>query len=113
MLGKSFLFSFIFNKITLFMLFVVALQIVNVDFAFASGNLSSGAFTPLQQVVEMIVDFITGPFGRLIAIISVIGLGFMTFAGRLSWFTAGAVILGIGLVFGARTIVEQIITNVK
>ena len=56
--------------------------------------------------------FITGPFGRLMAIIAVIGLGFLAFAGRLSWFTAGAVVIGIGLVFGAPAIVDQMISSV-
>lgn len=73
---------------------------------------SSGAFAPLETAVQMIVDFITGPFGRLLAIIAVIGLGFLAFAGRLSWFTAGAVVLGIGLVFGAPAIVDQMIAAV-
>lgn len=78
--------------------------------AFAQG--SSGPFAPLETAVQMIVDFITGPFGRLLAIIAVIGLGFLAFAGRLSWFTAGAVVLGIGLVFGAPAIVDQMIAAV-
>lgn len=73
---------------------------------------SSGPFAPLETAVQMIVDFITGPFGRLLAIIAVIGLGFLAFAGRLSWFTAGAVVLGIGLVFGAPAIVDQMIAAV-
>jgi type IV secretion system protein VirB2 len=73
---------------------------------------SSGAFAPLETAVQMIVDFITGPFGRLLAIIAVIALGFLAFAGRLSWFTAGAVVLGIGLVFGAPAIVDEMIAAV-
>lgn len=80
-----------------------------VDPAFAQ---SSGAFAPLETAVQMIVDFITGPFGRLLAIIAVIALGFLAFAGRLSWFTAGAVVLGIGLVFGAPAIVDEMIAAV-
>ena len=47
-----------------------------------------------------------------IAIIAVIALGFLAFAGRLSWFTAGAVVLGIGLVFGAPAIVDEMIAAV-
>ena len=39
-------------------------------------------------------------------------LGFMAFAGRLSWVFAGGVALGIGLVFGAPTIVDQLISSV-
>ena len=87
----------------------LALSIVAVSPALAQ---TSGAFAPLETAVQMIVDFITGPFGRLLAIIAVIGLGFLAFAGRLSWFTAGAVVIGIGLVFGAPAIVDQMISAV-
>ena len=85
------------------------LSILAASPAFAA---TSGAFAPLETAVQMIVDFITGPFGRLLAIIAVIGRGFLAFAGRLSWFTAGAVVIGIGLVFGAPAIVDQMISAV-
>ena len=88
---------------------IMLVCLVLADPAFAQ---SSGPFAPLETAVQMIVDFITGPFGRLLAIIAVIGLGFLAFAGRLSWFTAGAVVLGIGLVFGAPAIVDQMIAAV-
>jgi len=91
------------------LLVVAALAIMACEPAFAQ---TSGAFAPLETAVQMIVDFITGPFGRLLAIIAVIGLGFLAFAGRLSWFTAGAVVIGIGLVFGAPAIVDQMISAV-
>ena len=87
----------------------LALQASGAGPAFAQ---TSGPFAPLETAVQMIVDFITGPFGRLLAIIAVISLGFLAFAGRLSWFTAGAVVLGIGLVFGAPAIVDQMISAV-
>nr|WP_226951475.1 TrbC/VirB2 family protein [Rhizobium terrae] len=89
---------------------IAASQLVIADTALAQAT--NQAFAPLQTVVQAVVDFITGPFGRLIAIIAVIGLGFLAFAGRLSWFTAGAVVLGIGLVFGAPAIVDQLISTV-
>ncbi|WEZ85965.1 TrbC/VirB2 family protein (plasmid) [Rhizobium sp. 32-5/1] len=78
----------------------------------AMAQATNQAFAPLQTVVQAVVDFITGPFGRLVAIIAVISLGFLAFAGRLSWFTAGAVVLGIGLVFGAPAIVDQLMSTV-
>jgi len=87
---------------------IVAAQLVGAEAAFAQS-----AFTPLQSALQMIVDFINGSFGRLAAIIAVMALGLMAFAGRLSWITAGAVILGMGLVFGAPTIVDQLISSVK
>ncbi|MGV1760532.1 TrbC/VirB2 family protein [Rhizobium sp. A22-96] len=97
-------------QITAFLCTITVCQLAGAEFAIAQGT--SQAFAPLQTVVQSVVDFITGPFGRLIAIIAVIGLGFLAFAGRLSWFTAGAVVLGIGLVFGAPTIVDQLISTV-
>lgn len=87
---------------------IVAAQLVGAEAAFAQS-----AFTPLQSALQMIVDFINGSFGRLAAIIAVMALGLAAFAGRLSWMTAGAVILGMGLVFGAPTIVDQLISSVK
>jgi type IV secretion system protein VirB2 len=97
------------RKILLIAGLCASIHLSAVDLALAQ---SSGAFAPLETAVQMIVDFITGPFGRLLAIIAVIGLGFLAFAGRLSWFTAGAVVLGIGLVFGAPAIVDQMISAV-
>ena len=89
---------------------ILASQLITADLAMAQAT--NQAFAPLQTVVQAVVDFITGPFGRLVAIIAVIGLGFLAFAGRLSWFTAGAVVLGIGLVFGAPAIVDQLMSTV-
>lgn len=71
---------------------------------------SSGAFAPLETAVQMIVDFITSR--------SVAGdhRGDRTWLpclrGAPSWFTAGAVVLGIGLVFGAPAIVDEMIAAV-
>jgi len=92
--------------------FLALATFVGLVFAEPASAQTSGAFAPLETAVQMIVDFITGPFGRLLAIIAVIGLGFLAFAGRLSWFTAGAVVLGIGLVFGAPAIVDEMIAAV-
>lgn len=89
---------------------VFAVTVGSSELAFAQAG--GGAFAPLSAAFQMIVDFITGPFGRLVAIIAVITLGFLAFQGRLSWFFAGSVILGIGFVFGAPNIVDQMISVV-
>jgi type IV secretion system protein VirB2 len=98
------------RQITVILLMLAVSQLLASDIAVAQAT--NQAFAPLQTVVQAVVDFITGPFGRLVAIIAVIGLGFLAFAGRLSWFTAGAVVLGIGLVFGAPAIVDQLMSTV-
>ncbi len=97
-------------QITVTLLTLAVSQLLASDIAMAQAT--NQAFAPLQTVVQAVVDFITGPFGRLVAIIAVIGLGFLAFAGRLSWFTAGAVVLGIGLVFGAPAIVDELMSTV-
>ena len=60
---------------------LAALQLAGAHLALAATGDASGAFAPLQTAVQMIVDFITGPFGRLLAIIAVISLGFLAFGG--------------------------------
>lgn len=91
---------------------LAAAQIVGADLAMAQSSGVGGAFAPVLTVFQAIVDFISGPIGRLFAIIAVMALGFLAFAGRLSWFFAGGVILGIGLVFGAPSIVDELISTV-
>ena len=98
------------RQITVILLMLAVSQLLASNIAVAQAT--NQAFAPLQTVVQAVVDFITGPFGRLVAIIAVIGLGFLAFAGRLSWFTAGAVVLGIGLVFGAPAIVDELMSTV-
>lgn len=89
----------------------LALCVLSPDFAQAQETTGS-AFAPIQTAIQMIIDFVTGPFGRALAILAVISLGLLAFAGRLSWFTVGYVVIGIGLVFGAPTIVDQLIDSV-
>lgn len=63
---------------------------------------------PLENVVDFLVNFLTGAFARSIAIIAVAVLGYLGLTGRLRWGIAGSVILGIALIFGAATIVDAI-----
>ncbi|WOC15630.1 TrbC/VirB2 family protein [Pseudochrobactrum sp. MP213Fo] len=101
-----------FVHIILLIISIAIIHFMSVGIAHAETINEQGAFGPLTSVLSLIVDFITGPFGRMVAIIAVVGLGFMTFAGRLSWMTAGSVIMGIGLVFGATMMVDQIVAHI-
>lgn len=88
---------------------LAAMQIAGADLAMAqSAGGATNAFGPVEKALQAIVDFIDGEFGRLLAVVAVTGLGFLAFAGRLSWFFAGSVILGIGLVFGAGSMVDAL-----
>ncbi len=63
---------------------------------------------PAEDVAEMVVNFMTGPFATSIAVIGMAACGFMAMMGRLPWGAALAVIGGIILIFGAANIVEEI-----
>ncbi|HWT62827.1 MAG TPA: TrbC/VirB2 family protein [Ochrobactrum sp.] len=100
-------------KLAICLSLLAAMQIAGADLAMAAGdNAMDPAFAPVKNVLEAIVNFINGDFGRLLAVLAVTGLGFLAFAGRLSWFFAGSVILGIGLMFGAKTMVDALKTTV-
>ncbi|MEE9926365.1 MAG: TrbC/VirB2 family protein [Brucella anthropi] len=99
------------SKMAICLGLLAAAQLAGADLAMAQSGVG-GAFAPVQTVFQAIVDFISGPIGRLFAIIAVMALGFLAFAGRLSWFLTGGVILGIGLVFGAPSIVDELISTV-
>ena len=75
---------------------------------FFTQSASAQELAPLENVVDFLVNFLTGAFARSIAIIAVAVLGYLGLTGRLRWGIAGSVILGIALIFGAATIVDAI-----
>ncbi len=61
---------------------------------------------PLQNMLQIVVDALTGPIGRLIAILAVVAAGYMMFTGRLNWPLFLAIFFGVVLVFSAATIID-------
>ena len=70
--------------------------------AYAAGG---GTLAPVQSTLQTLVQTLTGPIATSLAILAVIGSGFMAWAGRLTWGIAGSIIFGIVLVFGSAQIV--------
>ena len=64
------------------------------------------SFGKINTALQTLVDFMTGTTGRLLAILGVAGLGIAAWFGRLSYFRAGEIVLGIAIVFGAAEIVD-------
>ena len=64
------------------------------------------AFGKIDSALQTLVNFMTGNTGRLLGILGVAGLGVAAWFGRLSYWRAGEVILGIAIVFGAAEIVD-------
>lgn len=61
---------------------------------------------PLQNMFQVVVTALTGPIGRLIAILAVVAAGYAMFTGRMNWPWFLAIFLGVVLVFSAATIID-------
>jgi type IV secretion system protein VirB2 len=64
----------------------------------------------ISKVLCSIVDALTGTLGQAIATIGIVVLGIGLFTGKLSWTTAVATAIGIGIIFGASQLVTWIAT---
>lgn len=86
---------------------IAALSIIGImaaEPAFAQ----SAALAPLEKAMDFVVTFLTGAFGKAVAIVAVISLGFLALFGRLTFMQAGFATLGIGLIFGSTQIVTSL-----
>ncbi len=66
---------------------------------------------PLQNIINEIVTFITGPGGIAIGTIVIAGAGLGAAMGRFEWRTFFMAFVGLVMVFGAGTIVSGIVTT--
>lgn len=78
---------------------VFSLTLVEPSFAQSGG---------IENVLQNIVDMLTGNVARLLAIIAVIIVGIAWMFGYLDLRKAAFVVLGIGIIFGATEIVNTI-----
>ena len=82
----------------------IAALIASPAFAQAGG----GNFQPVDNALSFLVQAMQGTIARSAGILSVVVLGYLALSGRLSWFFAMSVILGIALIFGAASIVDAV-----
>lgn len=73
--------------------------------AFAAGD-------PISDGLQWLIDLLTSGIARSAAILAIVALGYMCWAGRLQFKHAGWAIGGIVLVFGGSTIADLIISSV-
>ena len=67
----------------------------------------SAGFTTLQTVLTNITSTIAGPIGRSLAVIGVMLVGLAWVFGQMDFRRAGAVIVGIAVIFGATEMVNS------
>lgn len=92
--------------VALLMSFIVVLTLLpDVSYAALGGGFGAA---PWERALQTLVDLLTGSTARLVAIIAVASIGYMTFAkGMIPWGWGISVIIAIAIIFGAATIVDM------
>ncbi len=68
---------------------------------------------PIEEGVDWLLALLTSGIARSVAIIAIAILGYMAWAGKLTWEKAGSFMAGLVLVFGGAAIVDTLISAVS
>ena len=68
---------------------------------------------PIEEGVDWLLDLLTNGIARSLAIIGIVALGYMAWAGKLTWGRAGQWIGGLELVSGGASIADIVIAAVS
>lgn len=79
--------------------------------AIAATPAYAATLDPLQNIIDEIVAFITGPGGIALGTIVIAATGLGAAMGRFEWRTFFMAFIGLVMVFGASTIVGGIVTT--
>lgn len=67
------------------------------------------ASTDVTQTLSNFLDYLTGAWGKIIAALAIVGIGYACFfLGKVHKGYVVAVVVGIGLVFGAQEVLTHI-----
>lgn len=66
--------------------------------------------SPVSDMIDNIIEAVTGPIGRGLAVLALVGSGVMMFFGRLNWPIFVAVFVGVVMIFSAETIIDGFAT---
>ena len=72
---------------------------------------AAATLDPLQNIIDEIVTFITGPGGIALGTIVIAAAGLGAAMGRLEWRSFFMSFVGLVMVFGAATIVDGIVAT--
>ncbi|MES2984450.1 MAG: TrbC/VirB2 family protein [Pseudomonadota bacterium] len=81
---------------------------VPMDALAATGTTTDGSGTALSAVLCAVVSWFQGPIGAGIATLAIIVIGVGALMGKVSWGMAIIVGLGVGVIFGAPSIVKSL-----
>lgn len=92
------------NAVTVGVYALLCIALCEPAFAQSGG----GGVTDFTSFLQNVVNLLTGAAGKLIAVIIVSILGLMTATGRMAMHTFFLVLFGIGVLFSATWIVNQV-----
>jgi len=65
--------------------------------------------TKIDTVLQALLDYLTSTPARLLAVLSIVGVGYATlYLGRMPKQRAVAVVVGIGIIFGAAALSQML-----
>ena len=62
--------------------------------------------SPVSDMIDNIITALTGPIGRGLAVLALVGAGVMMFFGRPNWPVFVAIFVGVVMIFSAEAIVD-------
>lgn len=72
------------------------------------GPASAQDLSPVTNMFNTVLGFLTGPIGLAIGTIAVIGCGYLLMMGRLHWAWFASILVGLVLIFFADDIVSAL-----
>lgn len=90
-------------QLPIFMVLVAGVFVVSTSPAFAAGTIN---LSPITSILTGIATTLTGPLGKAMATLAVIGIGVAWLMGYVDFRTVVYVVAGIAIVAGAATIVN-------
>ena len=82
----------------LLFLLIIVLLLPNISYA-----------GPIEDGIDWLLELLTDGIARSVAIVALAVLGYMAFAGKLTWESAIKFMLGIVLIFGSATLVDTFV----
>lgn len=78
-------------------------------FSILTPNALFAVDTDVQQTLQNLLTYLTGPIAVVIATLAIVGLGFGCFvSGRISKTTFFSTFMGIALIFGASSVISML-----
>ncbi len=85
---------------------IITLMIFSMNFLFSTDSRADDAGDGIAQVLCNVIAVAQGATGKTIATLVIISMAIGLFLGKITWGVAIAVAVGMGVLFGANTVVS-------